>query len=76
MNPSAKVKVCTPHGTGWATEVSDDDFVWVEFEDHAVWIHAEEVQIDRQQFSGSRTGPIVCSLIGTIFAALLGYWLY
>jgi hypothetical protein len=75
MHPLPKVKVCTPHGTGWATEITDDDFVWVQLEDKAVWIHVADVQVDRQQFSviGSRT--LACSVIAVIFAFLIIYWL-
>ena len=68
-----KVKVCTPHGIGWATEITDDDFVWVELADKAVWIHIADVRIDRQQFPGIGSRVFACSLIAVTF--LVGYWL-
>ena len=70
-----KVKVCTPHGTGWATEITGDDFVWVELEDQALWIHVADVQIDRHQFSVVGSRALACSLVAVTFAFLIGYWL-
>ena len=76
MNSSAKVKVFTPHGTGWATEITADDFVWVELDNKAVWIHVADVQIDRQQFSVSGSRPLACRLIAATLAFLIGYCLF
>ena len=75
MSSLPKVKVCTPHGTDWATEITDDDFVCVELADKAVWIHIADVQIDRQQFSGTGSPVFACSLIAVTLTFLIGYWL-
>ncbi len=74
MNLLTKVKVCTPYGAGWATEITSDDFVRVELEDQAVWIRVTEIQVDRRQFLGGFR-LVAGGLIAGIVAGFLGYLL-